>query len=214
MMLAQWTTSAATESIIGCTVPDAGSSSRRYTLRRRAESQEATRLRIVEAAVSLHRSEGPARTSISAIAELAGVQRHTVYRHFPQETALFRACAAHFLAGHPPPNPTDWAQIEDPGERLRRGLGELYSYYEANHQMIANVLRDSAVVAVGAGFRSLHAAASDALRSSHPSGRQSPAFAIAVRLATDFRAWQAFGPPGTVTPAEAADLMCRMLACL
>jgi len=202
------------ESIIGCTVADGGFGSRPYTLRRRAESQEGTRRRIVEAAVSLHRSEGPARTTISAIAQLAGVQRHTVYRHFPQEAALFQACAGHFLASHPPPNPSDWVRIEDPAERLRTGLEDLYSYYERNHQMIANVLRDSAFVPVGAGFRALHGAATKALLLSHPSGRRSPDFTDAVRLSTDFRAWQALVQGSELSAGEAADLMFRMLSCL
>ena len=120
----------------------------------------------------------------------------------------------HYLAAHPPPNPSDWAGIEDPSERLRAGLEGLYSYYEANQQMMANVLRDSAVMPVGAGFRALHAAASEALALSHPSGRQPAAFAVAVRLATDFRVWQALGPPSDLSPAEAAGLMSRMLTCL
>lgn len=193
---------------------DGGSGSRSYTLRRRADSQEATRRRIVEATVQLHRSAGPAHTTISAIAQVAGVQRHTVYRHFPHETALFQACAAHFLATQPPPDPDAWAGIESPSERMRTGLEALYSYYEANQQMIANVLRDSALVPVGAGFRALHAAASNALLLSHPSGRPPPAFAIGVRLATDFRTWQALGPPSALSPRESADLMLRMLTCL
>lgn len=191
-----------------------GSSSRPYTLRRRAESQDATRGRIVEATVSLHQSEGPARTTISAIAKLAGVQRHTVYRHFPDESALLKACSGHFLAGHPPPDVRGWARVEDPIERLRAGLEQLYSYYDANEQMIANVLRDSAVVPVGAGFRALHTAATAALTAgSRPRG-EGPVFATAVRLATDFRTWQVLSSGSDLSPGEGAELMCRMLGCL
>ena len=191
-----------------------GSGSRTYTLRRRAALQEATRQRIIEATVSLHRSRGPARTTISAIAELAGVQRHTVYRHFPEEAALFKACAGHFLASHPPPDVGEWAGVEDFEERLRLGLEQLYSYYHSNNQMISNVLRDSAVVPVGAGFRALHSAAADALLPGRHGSGQSHAFTTALRVATDFRTWQALSAESDLSPRDAAALMCRMLACL
>ena len=100
---------------------------RAYRKRRRAEQEEETRLRITEAAVDLHGSVGPARTTVSAIAERAGVQRATVYRHFPDEEALFAACSSHWAALNPPPDPAAWAEIADPDERLRRALSELYS---------------------------------------------------------------------------------------
>jgi AcrR family transcriptional regulator len=87
---------------------------RKYDLGRRADSQAQTRRRITEAAVELHATVGPARTTISAIAERAGVQRLTVYRHFPTEQELFAACSAHWLAGSPPPDPAPWREIEDP----------------------------------------------------------------------------------------------------
>jgi len=187
---------------------------RPYTLRRRAEKQDATRQRIVEATVDLHRAVGPAQTTISAVAERAGVQRHTVYRHFPDEAMLFKACAGHFLATHPPPDTSEWGTVADPIVRLRRGLTELYAYYAANEQMIASILRDSAVMPVGSGFRALHNAAFKALVSTRRSGRRRRGFTAALRLATDFRAWQALGPPAGLSPSETADLMCRLLHCL
>ena len=168
----------------------------------------------MEATVSLHRSPGPARTTISAIAALAGVQRHTVYRHFPAEADLFQACAEHFLASHPPPDPDGWARVQEPEEQMRLGLEQLYSYYGTHEEMIASVLRDSAVVPVGAGFRALQSAAAGALVSARCAGGPSPNFAAAVRLATDFRTWQALRSESNLAPREAAALMCRMLACL
>lgn len=191
-----------------------GSTARPYTLRRRADNQAATRRRIVEATVSLHRSEGPARTTISAIAKLAGVQRHTVYRHFPEESALFKACAGHFLAAHPPPDVGSWAMVEDPQKRLRVGLEELYAYYAANAEMIANVLRDSALVPVGTGFRALHSAATAALAPQSRPRSHSPDFATAVRVATDFRTWQVLSSGSDLSPGQGAELMCRMLGCV
>ena len=185
---------------------------RPYRLRQRADRQDATRRRIVQATVDLHRTMGPARTTISAVAELARVQRHTVYRHFPDEATLFKACAAHFLAAHPPPDTKRWGEIEDSQVRLRSGLTELYSYFAANEEMIASVLRDSAVMPVGEGFRALQAAAFEALVTVRPGGRPGRAFRAVLRLATDFRAWQALGP-SDLTPVAAAGLMCRLLSC-
>ena len=116
---------------------------RTYELKRRAERQEETRQRIVDATVALHREVGPARTTISAIAERAGVERLTVYRHFPDEAPLFAACGARFQELRPIPDPTPWTAIADPVARLRAALGELYAYYRAEEPMLANVARDA-----------------------------------------------------------------------
>lgn len=112
-------------------------------MRRRAEQQAETRQRIVEAVVALHREIGLARTTVSAIAERAGVERLTVYRHFADETALFAACSAHFLAETGPPNPERWQAIADPADRMRAALLEFYGYYRRGEDMIANVERDA-----------------------------------------------------------------------
>src|SRR3954467_15640388 len=95
---------------------------RPYRMKRRAELEEQTRLRITESAVALHEEVGPAQTSITAIAERAGVRRSTVYRHFPDEEALFAACSSHWRAANPPPDPIAWSSIDDPDERTRRVL--------------------------------------------------------------------------------------------
>src|SRR6476661_5893321 len=118
---------------------------RNYELKQRAESKMATRQRIVEATVALHRSVGFA-TTISAIAERAGVQRLTVYRHFPDERALFRACSGHWSALHPLPDPSSWPAVDDPATRLELALRELYAHYRETEQMTANVRRDLPVV--------------------------------------------------------------------
>jgi AcrR family transcriptional regulator len=115
---------------------------RSYRMQRRAESQEQTRLRITESAVALHGTLGPARTSISAVAARAGVRRSTVYRHFPDEAALFDACTAHWAAANPPPQLDSWAAIESYDERLRVALGELYAYYRQTERMLDNLYRD------------------------------------------------------------------------
>lgn len=119
---------------------------RRYRKRRRAELEQQTRLRITEAAVRLHGSVGPARTTISAVAQEAGVQRATVYRHFPTEAELFRACSAHWLEANPPPDPQAWDAIGDPGRRLRRILTDLYAWYRSGEEMLERTSRDAPLV--------------------------------------------------------------------
>ena len=115
---------------------------RKYELKQRADSVSATRRRIVEATVELHTALGPARTTISAIAERAGVQRLTVYRHFPDERALFEACSGHWAAQNPTPDPSTWVALDDPEERLRTALTEIYVFYETTEGMTGNLLRD------------------------------------------------------------------------
>jgi AcrR family transcriptional regulator len=118
---------------------------RKYDMKRRARRQEETRRRIVEATVELHKTVGMARTTISAIAEKAGVQRLTVYRHFPDERALFSACSGHWRAANPQPDPASWTQVADPEERLRVALSEVYAYHRRTEPMAANVIRDAQV---------------------------------------------------------------------
>ena len=115
----------------------------KYELKRRAERQQETRQRIVETAVELHGTYGPAQTTITDIAKRAGVERKTVYNHFPDELSLFKACSAHHRALNPPPDPEPWKLIPDPEEQLRRALAEVYAYYRRNEQLLANVTRDA-----------------------------------------------------------------------
>src|SRR5262247_1310204 len=95
---------------------------RTYTLKRRAEQQAQTRRRIVEAAVDLHSSVGPALTTFSMVAERAGIQRHTLYAHFPDERSLYLACSGLAMERDPLPDAKPWREIEDRPERLRAGL--------------------------------------------------------------------------------------------
>jgi AcrR family transcriptional regulator len=116
---------------------------RTYTLKRRAEQQAETRQRIVEAAVDLHGSVGPALTTISMVAERAGVQRHTVYAHFPDERSLLMACSGLVQERSPLPDAAPWRDIGDPHERLRTGLSAVYGWYERNADVAGCVLRDA-----------------------------------------------------------------------
>ncbi len=121
-------------------------SKRKYELKKRAEQMDATRLRITEAAIELHGSVGPSRTTMSAVAERAGVERRTLYRHFPNEADLFAACSSHYFNANPWPDLAGWRAIRDPEQRLARALDELYAYYERTESMFSTVLRDAETV--------------------------------------------------------------------
>jgi len=111
-------------------------------MRQRAEDQQRTRERIVSATAALHGSVGPKNTTISAVAEKAGVQRLTVYRHFPTEESLFLACSSHWLSENPPPDPGDWEEVENAEQRTARALGAIYGYYRRTNSMWRLVYRD------------------------------------------------------------------------
>jgi AcrR family transcriptional regulator len=115
---------------------------RPYRKKRRAELEDQTRRLITESAVALHEELGPARTSVSAIAERAGVRRSTVYRHFPDDEALFAACSSHWRAANPPPDPSGWAAVGDPAARTETALSELYAFYRRTEGMYTSLLRD------------------------------------------------------------------------
>jgi AcrR family transcriptional regulator len=184
--------------------------SRQYRQTRRAAQQDETRLRITEATVDLHGTVGPARTTISAVAERAGVQRATVYRHFPTEEALFAACSSHWRAANPRPDPTTWTTIEDRQERTLRALTELYAYYARTEQMLSNLIRDEDRVDVlrpllGAFWGYLD----EVVRSLAPP-RAGKRVRAALRHALDFRTWQSLTRDNGLTNREAAELMAKL----
>jgi AcrR family transcriptional regulator len=119
---------------------------RRYELKKRADEMAETHRRITEAAIELHGSVGPSRTTMSAVAKRAGVERRTLYRHFPNEADLFAACSTHYFNAHPWPDLDEWRAIRDPQRRLELALDELYAYYESTEPMFSNVLRDADLV--------------------------------------------------------------------
>lgn len=190
---------------------------RRYNKKARAELEEETRRRITESAVELHGSVGPAHTSVSAVAERAGVRRSTVYRHFPDEAALFEACSAHWSARNPPPDPTVWAGIADPQARLDAALGALYPYYRGAAAMLANLLRDEPTMkTVRDRFRPFHqylAAIADGLLAGRGlRGRARTRTAAAIGHALAFSTWQSLAQTQGLGDDEAAALMAAMVA--
>src|SRR6187455_2799086 len=119
---------------------------RKYELKKRADDMAETHLRITEAAIELHGTVGPSRTTLSAVARRAGVERRTLYRHFPTEADLFVACSTHYFTANPWPDLGSWRAIRDPQQRLERALDELYAYYERTEPIFSNVLRDAELV--------------------------------------------------------------------
>lgn len=185
---------------------------RPYHKRRRAQLEEETRRRITEATVDLHGSVGPARTTISAVADRAGVQRATVYRHFPEEEALFEACSSHWMARHPLPDPAAWAAIEDPDERLRTALGELYQWYDRSDYMLEKTTRDLALVPALRpsmdAFRGwLDAAADSLLRGRPERGARRRRLRAAVGHALAYETWRSLTRHQGMSQAETIELM-------
>jgi AcrR family transcriptional regulator len=190
---------------------------RPYRKRRRAELEAETRLRITEAAVDLHGSVGPARTTISAVAERAGVQRATIYRHFPDEDALFDACSSHWMATHPLPDPTAWAAIENPDQRLRSALSELYDWYEHGEHMLENVSRDLALVPAlrpsMEAFAGWLEGAADAILPSRPEhGPRRRRVRAVVGHALAFQTWRSLVREQHLSEADAIELMLGLVA--
>ena len=192
------------------------SSKRQYRLKKRADEMAETRRRITEAAVDLHGTVGPARTTLSAVAEQAGVQRHTVYRHFPDQAALLGACSAHYLAANPWPDLERWRAISDPHQRLVRALDELYAYYERTEQMFSNVLRDLELVdalrPTIVPLQDFLGEAAEVLAVGWPArGRRKRVLAAALRHALDFQAWRSLTADERITRAEAVELMTALV---
>jgi AcrR family transcriptional regulator len=188
---------------------------RDYVLKRRADRMAETRRRITDAVVYLHGTVGAARTTISAIAERAGVERLTVYRHFPDEAALLDACTSHWRARHPPPDPSRWGAIADPEVRLRAALGALYPYYRSNRDMLSNSVRDRESVPALAAQMEAFDGYLDGVRDVLTAGwtvRPARARLLAAALghALDFRAWMSMADHG-IRDRDAGELMAGLV---
>lgn len=192
------------------------SRTRAYRKRRRAELEQRTRERIVEAAVALHGSVGPARTTVSGVAARAGVQRATVYRHFPDDESLFAACSARWLERNAPPDLARWAAVRDADARLTLALGELYAWFGRTEQMIELLIRDAAVVpSMRTQFRAFSgyfdAAADTLLRGRPERGAARRRARAALGHATAFETWRSLVRRQGLTDAQAVELVRAMV---
>ena len=188
---------------------------RKYELKKRAEEMAETHLRITEAAIELHGTVGPSRTTMSAVAERAGVERRTLYRHFPNEADLFAACSTHYFAANPWPDLDSWRAIRDPQQRLERALDELYAYYERTEPMFSNVLRDAELVdfardAVAPLHAYLEEAAEILTVGRQVRGRRRELLGGALRHALAFSTWRSLSSNGIERP-DAAKLMAALV---
>jgi AcrR family transcriptional regulator len=183
-------------------------STRPYRLGRRAERQAQTRQRIVEAAVDLHTTVGPAATSITAIAKRAGVERHTVYAHFSDETVLFEACSSHWIRANPFPDGAEWLEIADPGQRLRRAIRDVYAWYDGVEGALVLFLRDGHVFpSWGEARRRRLAELADLLARDLPCRK---AVRAAVGHALEFETWRSLVRTQGLSNRAAADAMARL----
>jgi AcrR family transcriptional regulator len=187
---------------------------RTYRMGRRREQLDATRQRITEAAFDLHSTVGPAKTSISAVAERAGVQRHTVYHHFPDLTALFRACTEHGMRTTGVPDAASWRAIDDSTTRFRTGLGELYLYYRTNARLLGNISRDMQQVTDVGGSEAFVERMTElfsALASGWTDGAETQRLRLAaIGHAMSYETWRSLTDRGLAN-AEATDLMVQLV---
>src|SRR5690606_37219537 len=153
-----------------------------------------TREKIVEAAMQLHGELGPRATTISAVAERAGVQRLTVYRHFPDDNVLFQACSARWLELHPPPLAAQWQALAEPRERTRRALAAFYDYYKGTGNMWERVYRDADLPALQEPLARFHAyldgIAADLLGGWKAAGCSSRELKAVIRHCLEFATWR------------------------
>jgi AcrR family transcriptional regulator len=189
---------------------------RPYRMRRRAQLEELTRRRITESAVELHEELGPARTSIAAIAERAGVRRSTVYRHFPTEDALFDACSSHWRAANPPPDPSAWATIKDPAKRTSSALRDLYAFYGRTEAMYSSLLRDEPLVPpvhrrLRDFYRYLDTIEDAVVAGRGLRGRAARRARAAIGHALAFTTWRSLTHEQGLSNTDAVALMCMLV---
>src|SRR5919199_3157902 len=192
------------------------SMSRKYEMKRRAERMQETRRRIAEAAMELHKTVGPARTTVSAIAQKAGVQRHTYYAHFPELKDLYQACTAHHMERDPLPDPSRWTEISDPEERLRKALSEVYAYYAGNEALLTNVLRDAPLDPVLQENNVFLLRHWEAMRDTiadgfEASGERHEALEAAIALALELQTWRTLVRQQGLDDGRAIELMVGMV---
>ena len=188
---------------------------RPYVQRVRGEHVAETRARIVEAIMQLHEEIGPRNTTVSAIADRAGVERLTVYRHFKDEAAMFAACSHRYLELNPPPEPSDWASEPDSARRTRHGLETLYAFFSRTSTMFEKIYRDVsesvALHKVMSNFDGYLRGLADDLATAWPHNQGASHRRTILRHAVKFATWQSFEAE-EVPDAEKATLILQWLS--
>lgn len=190
------------------------SSKRSYNQKARAQRRDEVHLRITKAAVHLHGTIGPARTTMGEIAKRAGVRRATVYNHFPSDFELIDACSSHWFGENPPPDSAPWAEIADPANRVERALGEMYEYYDRCQEMLENVLRDTPLVsALDEILRLKWWPMMEGIVETLAVGWDSsePELRASIRVALDFFSWKTLSASG-LSNEQAAQLAVAWVA--
>jgi AcrR family transcriptional regulator len=188
---------------------------RKYELKQRAAEMAATRERITEAAVELHGTVGPARTTMSAVAKRASVQRHTVLP-LSHRSGTVRRRSSHYLAANPWPDPDPWRAITNPQRRLAHALEQLYAYYERTEPMLSNVFRDAELVdAVRPTLVPLQTYLAEVAEMlmvgwSTRGGRRR-VLAAALHHAIDLRTWRSLAADRNVVRTEAVELVSALV---
>ncbi len=195
--------------------PSPRARTRPYRLRRRAQKQEETRRRIVEAAIDLHGTVGPRRTTMSAIAALAGVQRNTLYSYFPDEFAVGQACSSLWYERNPAPDVSVLRRIPDPLGRLRVALEATHAYFERTHGMLAALARDMDLPYIWEAAAPLRRQAEErrdvVTRAFRLRGARRARLSAAIELALDFETWRTLVQRRSMDPSAAIDLLVHMV---
>jgi AcrR family transcriptional regulator len=191
-----------------------GQMTRTYQLKRRAERQDETRDRIVEAAIALHQTIGPAATTTTDIAERAGVGRVTVYRHFPDPETLARACSGRYFERQPLPSVEHWSDVAGPAERLRVGLADAYAYHRSTEAMMSHVLADARDHPVMAPYHAHWAHAADVLVAPwRARGRRRTLLRAGIAVALSFDTWRTLAREQGLDDDRAVEVAARLAGC-
>lgn len=185
-------------------------------MRNRAEQVEKTRQRIVDATVKLHTTVGPANTTITGVAEEAGVTRLTVYRHFSDIESLFTACSRRWIELHPAPDPASWREITGVEARSRHALGELYGWYQAHGDELLPIVRDREAMPASAQqeLAETFQAFADALAAvSGVRGRDRRRLNATAGLVVSLWTWHSLTIERSLDIDEAVDLAVNLLLC-
>jgi AcrR family transcriptional regulator len=186
---------------------------RRYELKRRGERQDETRQRIIDATIELHQTIGPAATTVTEIAQRANVGRVTVYRHFPDEAALSRACSGHYFALHPLPDLAAWRAVQEPGARVALGLAETYRYHRATQAMLGHALADAREHPVLQPYHEHWERAVDVLAAGwNARGKRRVLLRAALALALSFDTWQTLTREHGLSDDDAVELMLKTIS--